>query len=271
MENIKILEELENQSIFILREAYWQYRDKLAILWSCGKDSTTMLYLIRKAFLGDIPIPVIHIDTGFKFKEIYKFRDRLVKKWHLKLIVAKNESALREGMSPEKGRFECCNALKTEALKETIKRYRFEALFLAIRRDEHTIRAKERFFSPRNKDFEWDYQNQPLEIWGEFSKNKEDEEIHYRIHPMLSWREIDIWRYIKRERIPVINLYFAKKRKRYRSIGCEPCCEPISSDANTVNKIIKELEETKIAERAGRAQDKEKAYMMQKLRSLGYM
>ncbi|MFN7170135.1 MAG: sulfate adenylyltransferase subunit CysD [Candidatus Omnitrophota bacterium] len=265
------LDELENQSIFIIREAYWRYRAKLAVLWSCGKDSTTMLYLIRKAFLGDIPLSVIHIDTSFKFKEIYKFRDNLVKKWHLKLIVAKNELALREGMFPKKGRFECCNALKTEALKQTIKKYGFQALFLAIRRDEHAIRAKERFWSPRDKDFKWDYQNQPLEMWAEFSKAKEENEIHFRIHPLLSWREIDIWGYIKREKIPIINLYFAKKGKRYRSIGCEPCCEPVPSEANTIDKIIKELEETKIAERTGRAQDKEKAYMMQKLRALGYM
>ncbi|MGE4357818.1 MAG: sulfate adenylyltransferase subunit CysD [Candidatus Omnitrophota bacterium] len=268
---MEILEELENQSIFIIREAYWQYRDKLAVLWSGGKDSTTMLYLTRKAFFGKVPLPVIHIDTSFKFKEIYKFRNKLVRKWNLNLIVARNEEALKENMSPEKGRFECCNALKTTALKDTIKKYGLEALLLAIRRDEHAIRAKERIFSPRDEDFRWDYKNQPLEMWDEFYKSKEEGEIHFRIHPMLSWREIDIWSYIKREKIPVINLYFAKKGKRYRSIGCKCCCEPIESNANTIDKIIEEIQETKIAERKGRAQDKEKAYMMEKLRALGYM
>jgi sulfate adenylyltransferase subunit 2 len=271
MKELSYLEELENRTIFIIREAYWQYREKLALLWSCGKDSTTLLYLVRKAFLGDIPIPVIHIDTSFKFKEIYEFRDKWVKRWRVNLIVAKNDLALKEGISPEKGRFTCCNLLKTEALKETIKKYGFEALFLAIRRDEHAIRAKERIWSPRDGNFRWDYQNQPLEMWEEFYKTKEEKEKHFRIHPMLSWREIDIWRYIKKEKIPVINLYFAKNGKRYRSIGCKPCCEPINSYANTIDKIIKEIEETKIAERSGRAQDKEKAYMMQKLRALGYM
>lgn len=267
------LDELENRSIYIIREAYWRYKDKLACLWSAGKDSTAMLHLVRKSFLGDVPLPIIHIDTTFKFKEIYKFRDKYIKKWHLELIVAKNDAALKEGMSPEKGRFECCNALKTEALKQIISQYGFKALLLAIRRDEHAIRAKERFFSPRDIDFRWNYRNQPLEMWEQFAQREEGLVAfsHFRIHPMLHWREIDIWRYIKQEKIPVINLYFAKGGKRYRSIGCECCCEPIPSNANTIDKIIKELEETKTAERAGRAQDKEKAYAMQKLRSLGYM
>lgn len=264
------LRKLENQSIYIIREAYWLYRDKLAVLWSCGKDSTTMLYLIRKAFFGKIPIPVIHIDTGYKFKEIYRFRDFLVKKWKLQLIIAQNEEDLKEGISPEKGRFQCCNTLKTEALKKTVKKYGFKALFLAIRRDEHGIRAKERFFSPRDENFRWSYHNQPLEMWGEFYRT-EVEEGHFRIHPMLSWREIDIWRFIKLEKIPVIRLYFAKNGKRYRSIGCEPCCQPVHSYAHNVDEIIKELLSTKIAERSGRVQDKEREYMMQKLRSLGYM
>jgi sulfate adenylyltransferase subunit 2 len=265
------LDELENKSIYIIREAYWRYRERLAILWSMGKDSTTMLHLVRKSFFKDVPIPVIHIDTTFKFKEIYRFRDKYTKKWRLKLIVAKNIPALEKGVSPDKGRFECCNALKTQALKQAISGYGFQALLLAIRRDEHSIRSKERFFSPRDINFRWDYQNQPLEMWEQFSQSREQNGIHFRIHPMLGWREIDIWRYIKKEKIPVIDLYFAKKSKRYRSIGCECCCEPVPSEANTIDKIIKELEETKTAERSGRAQDKEKEYMMQKLRSLGYM
>ncbi|MCM8765825.1 MAG: sulfate adenylyltransferase subunit CysD [Candidatus Omnitrophica bacterium] len=263
------IEELENKSIYIIREAYQRFKH-IALLWSIGKDSTTLVWLVRKSFLGEIPFPVIHIDTGFKFKEIYAFREEFVRKWKLKLLVSKNEPALAQGMGPEKGKFACCNALKTEALKATIREHNFKALLLAIRRDEHGLRAKERYYSPRDADFRWDYQHQPPELWN-FYKSKIEEEEHFRIHPLLHWREIDIWRYIQREKIPVVSLYFAKDSKRYRSIGCAPCCNPIDSNADNIKKIIKELKETKIAERIGRAQDKEDTYTMQKLRSLGYM
>jgi len=271
MKTISYLDELESKSIYIIREAYWEYKDKLGILWSMGKDSTTLVHLVRKAFFGKAPTPAIHIDTAFKFKGIYEFRNKYSKKWDLNLIIAKNNTALQEGMSPEKGRFNCCNALKTEALKQIIADYNFKALLVAIRRDEHAIRAKERYFSSRDKEFKWDYQNQPLELWAEYYKNEQGNDTHLRIHPLLHWREIDIWRYIKREKLPVIDLYFAKENKRYRSIGCGCCCEPVESKANTIDKIIKEIESTRISERSGRAQDKEKEYMMQKLRSLGYM
>jgi len=271
MDNDSYLDELESKTIYIIREAYWEYKGNLAILWSMGKDSTTLMHLARKAFLGNIPIPVVHIDTSFKFKQIYEFRDRCAKKWNFKLIIARNDTALKEGMSPEKGRFNCCSALKTEALKQVIQKHNFKALLVAIRRDEHTIRAKERYFSLRDKEFRWDYQNQPLELWTEYYKTEGEAGTHIRVHPLLHWREIDIWRYIKRERLPVVSLYFAKKGKRYRSIGCESCCEPIESSADTINKIIKEIQRTTISERSGRTQDKEKAYMMQKLRALGYM
>jgi sulfate adenylyltransferase subunit 2 len=143
-------------------------------------------------------------------------------------------------------------------------------LLLAIRRDEHGIRAKERYFSPRSADFTWNYQNQPAELW-DLYKSQITEEEHFRIHPMLHWTELDIWRYVKKEKIPMVSLYFAKNGKRYRSIGCRTCCMPVNSNANTIGKIIKELETTEEAERSGRAQDKENAYTMQKLRSLGYM
>jgi len=174
-------------------------------------------------------------------------------------------------MSPEKGRFNCCTALKTEALKQAIAIYNLKALLVAIRRDEHAIRAKERYFSLRDREFKWDYQNQPLELWAEYYKTEDQTGTHFRVHPLLHWREIDIWRYIKREKLPVVNLYFAKRGKRYRSIGCERCCQPLESNANSINKIIQEIQKTTISERSGRAQDKEKEYMMQKLRSLGYM
>lgn len=263
------LDRLENQSIFIIREAYSQFRD-VASLWSIGKDSTTLIWLIRKAFFGKVPFPVVHIDTSYKFKEIYEFRDKYAKEWGLNLIVARNEEALAAGMGPDKGKFKCCNELKTVALKKAIAEHRFKALYLGIRRDEHGIRAKERVFSPRDEDFEWDYKNQPPELWDQY-KTKAAEEEHIRVHPLLGWRELDVWEYVKRENIPVVELYFAKGGKRFRSIGCETCCGPIDSDADTIEKIVDELRVSKISERSGRAQDKEDAYTMQKLRSLGYM
>jgi len=266
---MKHLDKLENQSIFIIREAYSQLRN-VAMLWSIGKDSTTLLWLIRKAFFGKIPFPVVHIDTTHKFKEIYQFRDEYAKQWQLRLIVAKNQAALGRGVRPDKGKFECCTELKTNALKKAIDEHKFKALYLGIRRDEHGIRAKERVFSPRDEDFEWEYRNQPPELWDQY-KTKAKEEEHLRIHPLLGWREVDVWEYILRERIPIVELYFAKNGRRYRSIGCECCCKPVESEADTIEKIVEELRTTKISERSGRAQDKEQAYMMQKLRSLGYM
>jgi len=263
------LSKLENQSIFIIREAYNQFK-KVSALWSIGKDSTTLIYLIRKAFYGKIPLPVLHLDTGYKFKEIYKFRDKYAKEWGLNLIVHKNQEAIKRGVCPEGGKLECCTELKTNCLKQAIAKHKFKALYLGIRRDEHGIRAKERIFSPRDEDFEWDYKNQPPELWDQYKTKARDEE-HLRIHPLLGWRELDIWQYIKRENIPVVELYFAKGGKRYRSIGCETCCNPINSQADTIDKIIEELKTTLISERSGRAQDKEDDYMMQKLRSLGYM
>jgi sulfate adenylyltransferase subunit 2 len=274
MEN-RYLDEYESRSIYIIREAYRRYGDKLAVLVSWGKDSATMLYLVRKAFFGRVPIPVLHIDTSFKFKEIYDFRDRLTREWGLKLLIARNEEALKQGVCPKKGKFECCNALKTEALKQAIEKYDLKALLLAIRRDEHGIRAKERYVSGRDEEFKWDYENQPPELWEQVNDLRESKgETHVRIHPMLHWREIDIWRYVKREKIPVVDLYLSGARRagyRYRSIGCETCCIPVQSSAKTVEEILKELEITNIAERAGRAQDKESMYTMQKLRALGYM
>ncbi|MFH1225482.1 MAG: sulfate adenylyltransferase subunit CysD [Candidatus Diapherotrites archaeon] len=263
------LSELESRSIYIIREAYRQFKG-IALLWSIGKDSTTLLWLCRKAFYGRLPFPVMHIDTGYKFPEMYEFRDKYAKEWGLSLVVGKNEAAIARGVCPSKGRLECCTELKTNALKKTIAEHKLRALLLGIRRDEHGIRAKERYFSPRNEDFEWDYKNQPAEMWDQY-KNKLEEEEHVRVHPLLHWREVDIWKYIRREGIPITELYFSRNGKRYRSIGCTTCCQPIESNAKNIDEIIDELENTNTAERAGRAQDKETAYMMQKLRTLGYM
>ncbi len=263
------LADLEKRSISILREARAQFK-KMAVLWSTGKDSTATLWLCRKAFFGEVPFPVIHIDTGYKFPEIYHFRDRIAKDWGLDLLVTKNLAALQRGVSPEKGKLDCCTNLKTEALRDLLKKEEFDALILAIRRDEHGIRAKERYFSPRDMGFHWKYADQPAELWDLFVKPSEDFS-HMRVHPILHWTELDVWQYVKREKLPINPLYFARNGKRYRSLGCMPCTIPVDSEASTIDEIVDELKTTKIPERAGRAQDKEKAYMMQKLRSLGYM
>lgn len=262
------LDDLANRSIYLIREAYARH-PKLAMLWSIGKDSTTLLWLVRQAFGGEVPFPVLHIDTSYKFKEIYAFRDRLAREWNLKVLVAQNDDALKAGMSNQK-KLECCTALKTIALRQAIEKYGFEALLLGIRRDEHGVRAKERYFSPRDLDFKWDYANQPMEIWDQYHSKTEGGR-HYRVHPLLHWTELDVWSLVQRENIPVVDLYFAKNGKRFRSIGCECCCSPVDSTAADLNSIVSELRTTRIAERSGRAQDKEDAEVMQKLRALGYM
>lgn len=273
MNNLGYLEKLESQSIYIIREAYKKYR-KLGMLWSVGKDSTTLLHLVRKAFFDNVPFPVIYIDTGKHFKEMYEFRDKIVKEQDLNLIVAeKIKEAEEEGIDENK-KIKCCGVRKTEALKELLDNGKFDALLLGIRRDEHGIRAKERVFSPRNKEFKWDYKNQAPELWNQFKSRKEDEQ-HIRVHPILSWTELDVWNYIKKENLPINPLYFAKKiggnYYRYRSLGCKPCTNPVESKAKNVNGIIKEIKNSKIAERSGRAQDKESMHAMQQLRALGYM
>jgi len=263
------LDKLEAQSIYILREAYKHF-GKLGMLWSIGKDSTVMLWLAKKAFFGHCPFPFIHVDTTHKIPEMIEFRDRIAKEFNLDLIVHTNEAALKEGIGPEVGRLTCCKALKTEGLAQVKKKYKFEGLILGIRRDEEGSRSKERVFSERNADSKWDYTNQPPELWDQF-KTDFKKGNHIRVHPILHWNEIDIWSYIKRENIPVVDLYFAKDGKRYRSLGCAPCTNPIESTASNIDEIIEELKNTKQSERAGRAQDREDAHAMQRLRKEGYM
>lgn len=278
------LRRLENQSVFIIRESYNQFKN-MAVLWSVGKDSTTMLALIRKAFFGKIPFPVIHIDTGYKFKEMYEFRDKLAKEWGFDLMIATNNDSKATPSSGNK--LACCTERKTEALKKLIKEHNFDAVIVGIRRDEHGIRNKEHYMSPRDKNFQWNvvknkeidvegdspYENlQEVELagWGLFATQFKDAD-HVRVHPILHWNELDIWEYVKDQNLPAVSLYFAKDGKRYRSIGCSPCTQPIDSNADNIDKIIAELKTTKTGERDGRAQDKEDQYAMEKLRQLGYM
>lgn len=263
------LDALESQSIYILREAHRKFK-KLAMLWSIGKDSTALLWLARKAFLGHCPIPLVHIDTGHKIPEMIEFRDRVAAEWGVRLVVGKHTKALAGGMGPEKGRVRCCSILKTEALQLLMAEKGYTGLILGIRRDEEGTRAKERYFSPRDRNFEWNYKDQPPELWDQF-KTEFDEDTHIRVHPLLHWTELDVWRYIHRERIPIVDLYFARNGERYRSLGCLPCTGRIRSNAATVEEIIAELERTTTSERSGRAQDHEDTYAMQKLRANGYM
>lgn len=262
------LKELENKSIYILKETHAQFKNP-AILWSCGKDSTTMLWLCKKAFFGKIPFPVIHIDTGRKLKKIYEFRDRIEREWNLNLVISENKKDIKEKTNPKDGRFKCCTKLKTEALKKCINEYGFDAVIVSIRRDEHGVRGKERVFSARDKDFKWDYFGQSAEVWDIYCYSSKAH--HTRVHPLLEWNELDVWKYIQQEKIPVNPLYFAKRGKRFRSLGCKPCTSPIKSNAKSIEEIIEELKKTNIGERDGRVQDKEEEVMMERLRALGYM
>ena len=263
------LSELESESIYILREAFKKFK-RLAMLWSIGKDSTVMLWLARKAFFGGVPFPLVHVDTSYKIPEMIEFRDRIAREWDLNLVVGQNKKALAEGMNHEVGRLTCCEALKTRGLQMIMEQEGYTALILGIRRDEEGTRAKERFFSPRDKNFQWDFRDQPPELWDQY-KTTFAEGTHIRIHPLLHWTELNVWEYIERENIPTIPLYFAQKGRRYRSLGCAPCTGTIESDATTVSEIIEELKEVRTSERAGRAQDQEDRYAMQKLRARGYM
>ncbi|MGL4876065.1 MAG: sulfate adenylyltransferase subunit CysD [Clostridium sp.] len=263
------LDLLEAQSIYILREAYRKL-GKLGMLWSIGKDSTVLLWLAKKAFYGYAPFPFIHVDTSYKIKEMIEYRDRIAKEYNLDLIVHKNEEALRLGMGPNMGRLVCCKALKADGLNAVVKKYEFDGLILGIRRDEEGSRSKERVFSERDENSTWDYVDQPPELWDQF-KTDFKKGNHIRVHPILHWTEVDIWEYIKRENIPIIDLYFSKDGERYRSLGCAPCTKKIKSEAIDIDGIIEELKKTTERERSGREQDNETAYAMEKLRKEGYM
>ena len=264
------LSRLENQSIYILREAYAKLSN-LAMLWSIGKDSTVMLWLARKAFFGHVPFPLVHVDTSYKIPSMIEYRDKLVAEWNLQLIVGRNQSAPATFPQGTATRVACCGALKRDALKQVLDEHHFTGVIVGVRRDEEPTRAKERYFSLRDSNMEWNVEDQPPELWDQFN-TEFPEGAHVRVHPLLHWSELNIWEYIEREQIPVIGLYFANPQgQRYRSIGCAPCTAPIFSQASTVSEIVAELRAGNTLERAGRAQDQESEGAFEKLRRDGYM
>lgn len=256
------LQKLEEKSIYILREVKARFK-KPAMLWSMGKDSTCMLYLCKQAFFGKLPFSAIHLDSGHDFPETYEFREKLVREWGINLIIGK----VNHEADKISGTTEGLN--KAECLKKLLDDYKFDALIVSIRRDEHGIRAKERYFSPRDKKFKWNFENQPPEIFNYISEFKDAS--HVRVHPLLHWTELDVWMYTKEKGYPVHPLYFAKDGKRYRSLGYKEVTKPVESNASNLDEIIEELKTTQVAERSGRCLDKEKEYVMQRLRELGYM
>jgi sulfate adenylyltransferase subunit 2 len=261
------LDELEAESVYVLREAFAKL-ERPAILWSLGKDSNVVLWLTRKAFFGHVPFPVMHVDTGKKFKEMYAFRDRYAKEWNLNFI--REECQTVEMTDPTLPPAARSAARKTLGLKAALAKHQFTGLVAGIRRDEEAIRAKERYFSPRSEDGSWNLKDQPPEVFEQYMTSFPPG-VHVRIHPLLHWTELDIWRYTKRENIPAIELYFAKNGMRYRSLGDEDITKPVPSTASTIDEIIAELETTKVAERSGRAMDHEAEDSFERLRASGYL
>jgi len=289
------LEKLEADSIYILREAYKEFKN-LVMLWSIGKDSTVLLHLARKAFFGHVPIPLVHIDTNYKLPAMIEFRDKLALEWNLDMVYGQNKVALENKATYPDGfvdRIACCKNLKSEALKHTLsgewQRYRlnhqtkkyekdsskepYTGVIVGVRADEEGSRSKERYFSPRNVENDWNISDQPPELWNHFNTDFAPG-THLRIHPLLDWTELNIWEYIERENIPLIPLYFDQgEGTRYRSLGCYPCTSPIKSTSKNVAQIIEELKSgdlKDVAERSGREQDKEDGGL-ETLRKDGYM
>ena len=290
------IEQLESLSIHLLREAYANFKN-MGMLWSIGKDSTVLLWLARKAFYGHVPFPLVHVDTAYKIPEMIEYRDRLALEWNLDMIYGQNEEALKNKQTFPDGnvdRIACCKLLKTKALKHTLSgewpRYRmnhetgqyeiakntepFTGVIVGVRADEEGSRSKERYFSPRDRGNNWDLGDQPPEFWNQY-KTDFPPGTHLRIHPLLDWTELNIWEYIKRENIPTVSLYYDQgDGKRYRSLGCYPCTDSIDSTSKNVDDIIEELQSgalSNIAERSGRAQDKDDGGGLETLRKDGYM
>jgi|SRR5499427_2824994 len=296
--NLNHLEALEAESIYLLREAAAEFSNPV-MLYSIGKDSSVMLRLAQKAFHpGKIPFPLLHIDTSYKFPEMIEFRDSYVKEIGAELIVHQNREALQEGANPfVLGTQKCCGLLKTKALLDGLAAGGFNAAFGGARRDEEKSRAKERIYSFRDAHGQWDPKNQRPELWNILnSRINKSESI--RIFPLSNWTELDVWLYIHVERIPIVPLYYARKREvverngsivliyskdqllpgeqmqfvscRMRSLGCVPCTGAIRSEADTVPKIIEEMIFFRRSERENRAIDHDEEGSMEIKKREGY-
>jgi sulfate adenylyltransferase subunit 2 len=293
------LQRLEAESIHIMREVVAEAANPV-MLYSIGKDSSVMLHLARKAFFpGTPPFPLMHVDTTWKFRDMYAFRERMVAESGMKLIVHINEEGVRMGINPfVHGSAIHTDVMKTQGLKQALDKYRFDAAFGGARRDEEKSRAKERIFSFRSVQHRWDPKNQRPELWKLYNmRTRPGESI--RVFPLSNWTELDIWQYIYLENIPVVPLYFAKDRPvvqrdgtlilvdderlplrerevpetrkvRFRTLGCYPLTGAIPSEADTLPAIIQEMLLARTSERQGRVIDHDSAASMEKKKQEGY-
>ncbi|HUZ28831.1 MAG TPA: sulfate adenylyltransferase subunit CysD [Solirubrobacteraceae bacterium] len=293
------LERLEAESIYIMREVVAQ-AERPVMLYSIGKDSSVMLRLALKAFHpGKPPFPFLHVDTTWKFQEMYAFRERMATEHGLQMLVHSNPEGLANGINPfEHGSAVHTQVMKTDALKQALEKHRFDAAFGGARRDEERSRAKERVFSFRSAQHRWDPKSQRPELWRLYNGRKHQGES-IRVFPLSNWTEFDVWQYIYVEKIPIVPLYLAKPRPvverdgalimvddermplapgeepqlrqvRFRTLGCYPLTGAIESRADTVEAIIAEMLLTRTSERQGRVIDRDQAASMEKKKQEGY-
>jgi sulfate adenylyltransferase subunit 2 len=293
------LKQLEAESIHIIREVAAEF-ERPVMLYSIGKDSAVMLHLAMKAFYpGKPPFPLMHVDTTWKFREMIEFRDQRARELGLDLIIHINEEGVQQGISPfVHGSKKHTDIMKTEALKQALDKFRFDAAFGGARRDEEKSRAKERVYSFRDQNHRWDPKNQRPELWNLFNgKINKGESI--RVFPLSNWTELDVWQYIYLESIPIVPLYFAKERPvverdgvlimvddermplaagekpemrmvRFRTLGCYPLTGAVESTAATLPDIIQEMLLTTTSERQGRVIDHDQAGSMEEKKKEGY-
>jgi sulfate adenylyltransferase subunit 2 len=296
---ISHLQRLEAESIHIIREVAAEFRNPV-MLYSIGKDSGVMLHLAMKAFYpSKPPFPLLHVDTTWKFREMIKFRDETVKRLGLDLIVHTNEEGVKRGINPfDSGSSLHTQVMKTEALKQALDKYGFDAAFGGARRDEEKSRAKERVFSFRSANHVWDPKNQRPELWRVYNTRiNKGESI--RVFPLSNWTELDIWQYTMMEKLPIVPLYFAAKRPvvkrdgtlimvdddrmklkpgekpeemlvRFRTLGCYPLTGAFESDADTIEGIVAEMFTARTSERQGRLIDSDENASMEKKKREGY-
>jgi len=293
------LRQLEAESIYIIREAVAEFA-KPVMLYSIGKDSSVMLHIAQKAFYpGRPPFPLLHIDTTWKFREMLAFRDETTARLGMDLIVHVNESGLATGVSPiASGSALHTQVMKTEALRQALDKWHFDVAFGGARRDEEKSRAKERIFSHRSANHAWDPRNQRPELWRLFNTRIKPGES-MRVFPLSNWTELDVWEYIRAESVPVVPLYFAKKRPvverggtlimvdderlpllpgeapqtlrvRFRTLGCYPLTGAMRSEADTLDAIIAEMRASTRSERQGRVIDHDESASMEKKKREGY-